>query len=275
MSHSLFKNIYGIGKVEFKLASNRLELEQAFGLVYEEYEARGLILAKHYKAPLRAGIYHALPGSVVLVALYRGKVAGTLSILPDSNLGLPMEQGYQEEVDQLRKMDRRIAEIGYLALSSDLFKRGQFSMFNFSKFDFMCTLFKLMNHYVCYEAKFDDICIVTNPKLMIFKFIPFEIIGPVKYYGFDYSSINKKPAVLKRLNLHTLKEKLSFLQKNLFLGPQLHRNILEHRCRLSIEDLKDLFVEKSDLLVKSTEEEKRFIASCYNLSSTELEQLLS
>ena len=274
---SIKKDIFGIGTIEYKFVSSKDELEQACCLMYEEYERRGLILAKHYKTPCRVSLYHALPGTKVIIALKDGKVVGTTAIIPDSDLRLPMDTGYKEESEQIRKTGRKFFEIGYLAISSALFPRGIFSLFNFSKLEFMFGLFKFVFQYPLYEAKYDDICIVTDPKLMVFKFIPFKQIGPVKHYGFDYSSIKKKLAVLKILDLHQLEADMGIKRialRKLALDNKIPKSVLQNSYLMTLEDLRYFFVIKSDVLQKASVKEREYIRLCYGLSVEDFKKIL-
>ena len=169
---SLKKVIPEIGEVEYKIASSREEIEQSMAFVYKEYLLRGFILPKYYRSGLRITLHHVLPGTTTFVGLKNKKVVITNTLIPDSPLGLPMDTVYKEEVDKLRRAGRKVAEGAYLALNSDLFGRGLFSMFNFRKIDFLFTMFKLLLDYASGVGSFDDICLVTNPKYMIFKFLP-------------------------------------------------------------------------------------------------------
>ncbi len=100
--------------IEVKIASTAEEWEEAFRLVARCYKARG------YEPPhagdLRFTPFHALPDTVVFVAKEQGRVVVTLSLVPDNVLlGLPMEDLYHDEIEQLRGEGRRIVEVTCLA----------------------------------------------------------------------------------------------------------------------------------------------------------------
>jgi len=270
------KKIPEIGELEYKIVSTREEFEGAVELVYKEYLMRGFILPKYYKSDLRITLHHAHPDTATFVVLKNKRVLATATVIPDSPLGLPMDMGYKNETDKLRRAGRRICEAGYLAIESELFGRGLFSMFNFKKIDFMFSLFKLEFYYALSFQRFDDICIVTNPKYMIFKFLPFEIIGKVKYYGYDRASVKKKAAVAKKLDLHETEERMKVrigLYK-LFFNSAVPKDIFRNKYKFSREDLHYFFVEKSDVFRELNKKEKEFICSCYGLTDEEFNQLL-
>jgi hypothetical protein len=104
-------------EIRVKIATERGEFEQAYELLAANYRARG------YEAPgdkpYRFTPYHALPGTVTLVALNQERVVATLTLVPDTKiLGLPMESIYGPEVAQLRSAGLHPAEAISLADTS-------------------------------------------------------------------------------------------------------------------------------------------------------------
>ena len=75
--------------IECRIGSSRQELSAAFHLIYEQYLKAGLMKPNSYR--MRVTPYHLLPSTEVLVALDRGVVTCTLSLVRDGKLGLPME----------------------------------------------------------------------------------------------------------------------------------------------------------------------------------------
>lgn len=287
-TYSLKKEFPEIGEIEYKVASTRDEIEQAMALVYKEYLMRAFILPKYYKSNLRTTLHHLVPGTTTFVGLKGKEVVITATIIPDSPLGIPMDMGYKDDVDKLRRLGRKVCEAGYLAIKSELFGRGFFSLFNFKKLDFIFTLFKLELQYSLFCKKFDDICIVTNPRYMIFKFLPFEVIGEVKYYGYDVASVKKKAAVPKRLDLRKVREELKKIEKNplcqisykpalykIFFGDKIQPEFFQRKYNLNIEDLCYFFVQKSDILKKARQQERNYILPAYRLSENDYNRLLT
>ena len=271
----IVKNFPDFGEVQYRIASSREEVERAYALVYDEYLKWGFILPEYYKSPMRMTIYNILPESVTCIAMQNDKALATVSIMPDSPLGMPMDDVYKEDVDKIRQAQRGICEVGQLAIKTELFGFKFFSMFNFNKLDFIFTLFRLCFQYVLHCGKFDDICIVTNPKYMIFKFLPFEVIGELKYYGYDRMSVKKKPAVPKRLDVKDsarwLDEKPGL--KKMLIGEEIPREIFEHRFKFTPQDLHYFAVEKSDILKNAEPWQKEFIRKSYGLSEEEFANL--
>lgn len=187
-----------------------------------------------------------------------------------------MDMAYKKEADKLRKAGRRISEAGCLAIKSELFGRGFFSMFNFSKLEFFFTLFKFLFQYAHYVAKLDDICIVTNPGYMIFRFLPFEHLGKVKYYGYDRVAVKRKAAVLKRLDLRKVEgfgvKKIAL--RKIFLENKIPAKTLESKLKFSQKELRYFFVEKSGILKGLKERQKEFVRRSFGLNKKVLNGLM-
>lgn len=106
--------------ITYRLASTDEELEQAFALVRDAYVRVGL--EQSGKQRVRLTKYHLLPDTKVFVAVAttednKEKVIGTVSVVPDSALGLPAEQVAAQAIAQLRQRGERPAE--FVALASD------------------------------------------------------------------------------------------------------------------------------------------------------------
>ena len=99
--------------IEFRVGSSAEELFAAFGLVYEEYVRSGLM--KPNACQMRITPYHLLSSTEVLVALDRGDLSCTMTLVCDGELGLPMESVYHEEVASLRLQGLQLAEVSCLA----------------------------------------------------------------------------------------------------------------------------------------------------------------
>lgn len=245
----------------YRIARSRKELEGAFSLVYKEYLQRGYI-PKHYKSKLRLSLYNALPSTTTFVAKQGRRVVATVTLIPDSPIGLPMDKIYKEEVDALRKKGRRVAEVSQLSIDSRLFPQGWFSMFNFSKLIFIFRLFKIVLDYALYIEKLNDICIAINPKHQyLYKFLGFEKLAGLKYYG----SVNRAPAIAKRLNLDTVEERTRHrggLYK-IFFGHKTDPIVFKDKFNLSTSDLEYFFLKKSDIFKKATKKQLDYIKNCY------------
>jgi len=170
----------------FRVARTRRELRAAYRLVYQIYLNSGF--TKHADHGMRVTPYHALPGTDVFVAEQAGRVACTMTLIGDSELGLPAETLYADEVAGLRDSGRRIAEVGSLA------QRGH---------DLSCLL-RLIN-LMAQRAKLrgvDDLLITVHPRHAKFyqRYLGFEMIGPLR----SYQAVCGQPAVAMAVNLSQL-----------------------------------------------------------------------
>lgn len=249
--------------VIYRVARTKEELIQAFSLVYKEYTKRGFI-PNYYKSKMRLSLYNALPSTTTFVAKKGRKVVATVTLIPDSPLGIPMDKIYKEEVDTLRRKGRRVAEVSQLSIDSMLFPRGWFSMFNFTKLIFVFRLFKLVLDYSLYIDRLDELCIAVNPKHQyLYKFLYFEELagGEVKYYG----SVNKAPAIAKHLSLNLAETKARQRKGlyNIFFGQPTDQRLFKNKFKFSLSDLDYFFVQKSDIFEKAAPAQIKYIKSCY------------
>jgi hypothetical protein len=81
--------------IEYRVARTREELEKAYSLVYKEYLRRGYV--KQNASGLRISIYNALPQTTTFISIIEKEIIATATVIPDSYLGLPMDEIYHEE----------------------------------------------------------------------------------------------------------------------------------------------------------------------------------
>jgi len=192
---------------QVKIASNRDEWKQAFQLVARNYQACG------YEAPLSSKVrftpYHALPDTVTLVAKLGDRVAMTLTLVPDNTqLGLPLESIYGEDVKRLRRERRRLAEVISLAADKDVNMREFRQVF--------VTLIKLLIHY--HMSRGGDTWVITvNPRHRDFytKAMGFATLGPPR----TYSAVEGHPAEAYYLDVELLKGKAPKMHREIFGEP--------------------------------------------------------
>jgi hypothetical protein len=121
----------------------------------------------------------------------------THTLFQDTDLGLPMDAIYNEELDLLRSQGRKIAEVGGLATNADFRRyRHQIPMLGN----------KIIFQYATRHIGIDDFVIAINPKHeMFYKYILlFEKIGDLR----NYKNVKSAPAVAYRLDLHRAEQRL-------------------------------------------------------------------
>jgi hypothetical protein len=100
-------------EVECSIAADKTSLRSAFELIYKTYLREGL--ARPNRIGLRILPHQLLPTSRVFLATLNHRPVGTLSVIEDGTLGLPMDSLYPTELAKLRGRGRRVAEFTCLA----------------------------------------------------------------------------------------------------------------------------------------------------------------
>lgn len=203
--------------ISIRLAQNYDELKNAYALVYTQYLKQG------YQKPNSKGVrflpHFGLPTSYTLVGEINGNTVGTVTIVTDGLLGLPMEKEYPAPIAELRAQGRRMAEISCLVT-----RRGMD----------LPVILQLM--YAIYEFSFfqlgmTDLCVAVTTEHQPFyrKVLRFDAISE----SAEYSSCNNVSAVAMRLDLPKAHDKFNlahdisrmigrfFLSKAQLLKPEL------------------------------------------------------
>lgn len=181
-----------------QIAQRREEFRQAFELLYRSYRARGYVEPHPHGIVYR--LSYGLPTSRTMVALANreasggGIVVGTLTIVGDGCLGLPMERDYQQEVQQLRDRGRRLAEVSGLAIA-----REQRSPLLHT---FYC-LTRFLVQYAC-DRSIQDLLVTVHPRHVDFyqQWFGFVACGPCR----PCAAAGGHPGVPCRLDLERLAE---------------------------------------------------------------------
>jgi hypothetical protein len=117
-----------IAGVRVKLAETPREALAAARVVHDAYAGRGISNA--HPSGIRIAPHALLPSTQTFIAIVDGKVVGTMSLIGDSPLGLPIERIYRPEVAAMRKQGSTIAEVGALAILPGFRKRGIVCLLN-------------------------------------------------------------------------------------------------------------------------------------------------
>ena len=171
-----------------KIAETQQELEDCFRLLHDAYVDAGLM--KPDVSGLRVTIYHALPTTTTLCAKFDGRVVGTLSLIRESALGVPLQRIF--DLTQIREKEGQITEVSALAIHKDFRVTGGSILFPLMKFMYeYCTTFFDTRHLV----------IAVNPRhiemyesLLFFKRLSANIVE-------KYDFVNGAPAVGATIDL--------------------------------------------------------------------------
>jgi hypothetical protein len=158
-----------------------------WNLVYQEYLAKGY--TQPQSLPLRYSLHDALPDTGTFLIERLGEPVGTVSVFPDSPLGLPADDIYRAEIDGLRDAGRIPVEIGRLTIVPKFAKDRKVLM----------KMVEIPCLYARHVLKATDIVITVNPAHESFygRMMLFETLGQGKTLG----SVCGAPAVLMRMDL--------------------------------------------------------------------------
>jgi len=218
-------------QVRVRPAASRVELEEAFRLVYRNYLGRGYAVPD--SAEMRLSIHHALPETVTFVGLLRDDVIATVTLVPDSDLGLPMDAIYGRELDALRKQGRSPCEVSMLADRRMEIKRT---------LPMLLSLMKLVFDYTTETIEGTDLCITINPRHDAFykRYLRFADLAGER----SYPSVQGHPALARRLdvlNAGNLVKDIPFLER-VFLENRTPRHVFDGRYVMSCDDMEYFFV---------------------------------
>lgn len=174
--------------LELKIAETCDELEACFALLHDAYVGSGFM--QPHASGLRVTPYHALPTTTTVCAKLDGRVVGTLSMVREGVLGLPMQSAF--DLSAVRARGGQIAEISALAVHPDHRRTGGTILFPLMKFMYeYCTRYFETRHLV----------IAVNPDrielyeaLLQFERLQASVVE-------DYAFANGAPAVGATLDL--------------------------------------------------------------------------
>lgn len=189
---------------EYRICKASTEIEDAAALVRRIYTQQGYVSAVSNSAPAsnnnidqNSFLKFLLSNhSRTFSGYINSGLYGTVSLVRDSELGLPMDDLFQSELTNYR-LNQKIAEVTQFAVDHDALEKHD-SNFN-SKMKMLAgaPLLAIVMQYAL-QTKLDYLCIAINPKHDAFyKMLGFQEIGDLKYYP----SVNNAPALPRLLSL--------------------------------------------------------------------------
>ncbi len=175
-------------RLVLKIADTKEELEACFSVLHDAYVDSGFMTPD--PSGMRVTIYHALPTTTTLCAKYDGQVVGTISLIRESALGVPLQRIF--DLSSVREKAGYIAEVSALAVHRNFRKTGGSILFPLMKFMYeYCTTFFDTRHLV----------IAVNPShiemyesLLFFKRLTATMVE-------NYDFVNGAPAIGATLDL--------------------------------------------------------------------------
>ncbi len=260
------KHSWASPSLEIKIADTEVELEQAFRLLHDSYVKAG------YMQPDPTGLrilpQHLLSQTAIIVAKWDGQVVGTMSMIRDNPLGLPMEKMFS--VADRRHSGRRLTEVSSLAIDPRF--RGLVNQ----------VLFPLFRFGVQYARELfgtHEFVAATTPELsdVYVSFLCFERLT-LKARAYDF--VNGTDAVALYLDFDTANERWrqAFAHRpdsaNFYKywteRPTDPRNQMPPRPYHSVVDpvltpqlLGDLFLSRADMARKLTYRDVEVLLAAY------------
>lgn len=207
-------------RLVLKIAETRDELEECFTLLHDAYVESGFMTP--HPSGMRVTIYHALPTTTTLCAKYDGRVVGTISLVRESALGVPLQKIF--DLSAVREKEGQIAEVSALAVHRDFRKTGGSILFPLMKFMYeYCTTFFDTRHLV----------IAVNPShiemyesLLFFQRLSANIVE-------SYDFVNGAPAVGASLDL---KEAPEIFRKH-YASKPMRRNLYAYFTQIKLPNI--------------------------------------
>lgn len=250
----------GLRSVEFRVVQTLDEFVAASHLTYREYVLRRYVSPT--SSQLKLSIYHALPQTTTFIAWHRrAGVIGTIALIEDSPLGLPMDDAYKAELDVMRRQGLRLAEATMLTLDSRLFSQGTFSMTYTRKLLLMMRLFKVLFDYTRSATPVQELVACFHPKhQLLFEFLDLAPLGGLK----AYAGANGTPALARHLNIETTQRQATeHPAYRFFFGRRPSARAFARKRVLSPNDLRRLFVLDSGIFASASPSELAYLMSCY------------
>jgi len=154
--------------VTYKIATTQHELEQAFQLVHKVLNEEGFISPHPSRILINA--YNSHPDTVVFVGIKNKKVISTLTLVCDSDFGLPMDEWFPEELSSLRDNTSNIGQV--CAFASEVTHK----LVNHTESLF---LLKIVYLYARNHLRLDNLIMMAASDSIYENALQFKMIGKV------------------------------------------------------------------------------------------------
>lgn len=198
----------------FRPAVNLDDYIKCFRLLHDVYVKSGY--AEPSTTALRIVPQHSNPDSRVFLGSQLNHEAQrtpiyTISLFPDSDEGLPMDNGFKKQLDILRDKGRSIAEVGCLA-SNPSYRNGDMNIPMLGN--------RIVVQYAIQYLDVDDLVVAVHPKhLWVYEdVLLLEKIGSIS----EYSYVKSNPAVAMKLDLRKMEKKYKMIYGAYPLEKDLH-----------------------------------------------------
>lgn len=138
-------------ELHIRLAENPEELKAAYTILQESYEEEGLAMVTN--SGMRVLKQFAMPSTATIIILWNEEVIGTVSLIRDNPLGLPLEKIF--DLSSCRERNLHLAEVSSLAISSKFRSKHGKLLF---------PLFKAVYQFGKDVLRVDGLVIAVNPR---------------------------------------------------------------------------------------------------------------
>ncbi len=182
------------GRCNVRVAATIEERKRIWTMVYQVYARSGY--AKPDEGGLWYSKYDAIPNAYPLMVERDKELLASLTVLPDSEIGLAADILYKREIDALRQAGRHPCEIISMASKEKNLRHGA---------EIVKHIFKLGYLVASRILQCTDFLITVNPRHARFyeRTLLMERLGKVREYG----KVGGAPAVLMRLDLKTAEDR--------------------------------------------------------------------
>jgi len=207
-------------RLVFRIAETREEFEACFRLLHDAYVRQGYM--EPDPSGMRVTIYNALPTTTTLCALFDNKVVGTLSLIRESAIGLPLQRIF--DLTSVRARRGNIAEVSGLAVHPAFQQQGGM---------ILMPLMKCLYEYCvnCFDTQ--HLVIAVNPRhietyesLLFFRRLSANVVS-------RYDFVNGAPAVGATLDLRHAPEIL----RKAYGGRPLRRNLHHYFVAMQLPNI--------------------------------------
>lgn len=252
------------GKCRVRIANQPELRTKAYQLLHRLYSKMGIVPQESNGMWL--SIYDALPETTTFVVEDdQGEMAGALTLVLDSPIGLPADTLYKEEIDRLRSSGRKVSEIISLGISDSA--KGSVKL--------LASLFYCAYLLSWRLKNYNDFVITVHARYEKFycRNILFKKIGEVR----KYAKVNGASTVLLNLPLklpEMLKGKrrifpLYMLNYSYQKEIEVTKNIEAMLTSISEEEFYYFFIEKTNTWGKATPQQKEYIKKIYPAHQTD------
>lgn len=236
-------------RIKIELASSVADLKAALMLVQRNFEREGY--AQKVPGALRLTPYHLLPETVVIVAKLGSQVVATISVIPRTSFGIPLDGCCQ--LDSFLSDKKKTVEVSALAVDAEV--RGQQGaiLFNLMKYMYHCNIEVL---------RANTEVIGVNPRMLALyeAILLFENIPQSKVVDYDFA--NGAPVVPMYFNLDTAVDSYS----EIYRGKPAHQNVMSFFLKPIPSDFSLPKTEELDALLPQRDPEKLKTILSWNLN---------